>query len=286
MNAEITPTPPTPDLHLTERQLKRRRDVERLQQEGRACGAPPMGYKLTGKPGNRRLAPDEEQREIMAIVVRSRDEEGQSFDQASDTVEEYRASKEGRKPRSRGFRRGWSGRTCLRAYHAAKKLAEEGEPVPTHRRCSGCKESLPINRFTAKGKTCLTCRITRPLKKFEERVMGLTSANLIGKFRNGGRPLPASRQETRHRIQGALRNVMNLARRNPNSPELHEATEALATVLGRDLATNVPAEAMNESQLQDELRRQLRRELRPLLLEVQAEAAMLESNDATDKVEP
>ena len=222
----------------------------------------------------------------MGMVVKLRDEEGLSWGKISDRIEQYRAEQDGRRPRSRAFRTGWTPKTCWRAYHAMKRLMEQGEPVPTHRRCKDCGGSQPLDQFTEAGRVCLTCRITAPLKKFDARVLGVTSASLIGKFRNGGRPLPASRQETRHRIQGALRNVMNLARRNPNSPELHEAIEALTSALGRDLPVNVPAEAMNESQLQDELRRQLRRKLRPLLLEVQAEAAMLESNDATDKVEP
>ena len=281
MDVEITPTPPTPDGQPTERQLKRRRDVERLLREGRACGAPSMGYKLTGKPGNRRLVPDEEEREIMAIVVHSRDKEGQSFDQASDTVEEYRAAKEGRQPRSRGFRDGWSGRTCHRAYLAAKKLAEEGEPVPTHRRCSDCKESLPIEQFTTRGKTCLTCRITKPLKKFEERV-GATSADYIGKRRNGPRPSPAA--EIQHRVNGLVQDLERLAKRGSGA-ELLEAINSFSKALNRDLAITKPIEGMSQAELERTLSQQIRRELRPILTQIQAELEIANSSQPDHKTE-
>ena len=279
--------PSTNSFSPTAAQAKRRREVKRLQQEGRSCGQVPMGFRLVGRQGNRHLVPDLEQRRIMRMVVELREIEGLSYGRASDRVEEYVAEQEGRRPRSRAFRTGWTPKTCWRAYHAMKRLMEEGEPLVTHRRCHDCGGSLPIDQFTAvTGRVCVTCRITRPVKEFEERVMGLTSASLIGTIRNGGRPRPASRQETVHRLQGALQNVLNLARCNPSSPELHEAINALTTAMDRDLAANVPAEAMSESQLQSAFRRELRQALRPLLLAVQAEAAMRESNDLTDKVEP
>jgi len=284
MAAALTSAPSPNDQQPTDGQLKRRRLVERLRKEGRAYGQAPMGFRVVGKRGSRRLVPDDHQRRRMRLVAEWRDRDGMSWDQVSDALEEYVAGVEDRKPLSRGFRRGTTKKTAWRMYRAYKRL-EQGEPLATHRRCRNCGGSLPIDQFTATGRVCLVCRITRPLKEFEERVMGLTSASLIGTIRNGGRPRPASRQETVHRLQGAFQNVLNLARRKPNSAELHEAIEALTTALERDLAANVPAEAMSESQLQEELRSQLRRELRPVVLAAQAEFAMSESSGHMNEVE-
>ena len=283
MAAPTTSTPSPSDQQPTGGQLKRRRLVERLRKEGRAYGQTPMGFRVVGKRGSRRLVPDDHQRRRMRLVAEWRDRHGMSWDQISDALEEYVARLEDRKPLSRGFRRGTTKKTAWRMYRAFKQL-EVGEPQVTHRRCKTCQRSLLLNQFAPNGQVCVTCRITAPLKAFDER-LAVTAADLIGRTRNQDKPLPPSRAEIGHRIEGVIRNVLRLAKRNPRASELAESIEALVRALERDLATNVPAEAMGQAQLEQALCRRIRREIRPLLLEVQAELAMLGAIDSIDEVE-
>ena len=108
----------------------------------------------------------------MAWIVRLRDEENLSWRKISDQVEEYLARKAGQRPRSQGFRTGWTAKSCYRGYHSAKLLIA-GLPQPTHRRCKDCRRSLPVARFeqTDEGlcNICRECQVTRPIRTLEAR---------------------------------------------------------------------------------------------------------------------
>lgn len=82
-------------------------------------GRAPMGFKLSGKRGKRRVSiPDPEQRRIMGEIVRVRDKYNWSFDKISDYVDEWLAATEGRQQTPRWTKREWPTPRCRRAYYA------------------------------------------------------------------------------------------------------------------------------------------------------------------------
>ncbi len=91
-------------------------------------GHAPMGFKLVGPKGVRRVAvPDPEQHHVMAEIVRVRDKYGWSFKQVAEHIENWITEKTGRKPLTildmqKGGRRRWTSGKCRRAYDAELEL--------------------------------------------------------------------------------------------------------------------------------------------------------------------
>ncbi len=82
---------------------------------------------MVGKGKDKRLVWDTEVRAIMQRIVQLRDDEGQSFEQISDAIEERFAEAEGRKPLSPAHPdRQWKRQECHKAYQREKLYQEEG----------------------------------------------------------------------------------------------------------------------------------------------------------------
>ena len=93
-------------------------------------GHAPMGFKLVGQRGKRRVAvPDPEQRRIMGEIVRVRDKYGWPFMEISDYVDGWLAETEGRKRKPR-WERVWSEYRCTRAYHVERTLRNLPSTAP------------------------------------------------------------------------------------------------------------------------------------------------------------
>ena len=110
-----------------------------LHRQGRMRdGHAPLGFRLTGRRGDKRRAmvPDLEQRRIMAEIVRVRDKHGWMWVEIAPYIEKWVADKEGRKPRPPWVRRCWTCRRVRLAYDAEKALrngnsnATSSSPVP------------------------------------------------------------------------------------------------------------------------------------------------------------
>ena len=273
--------PPTSDSQPYEMQMRRRRPYAELRREGKGTGRAPFGFRWAGRRGNRHLVPDPEQRQIMQKVVELRDTEELSWGKISDRVEEHLAEQEGRRPRSLGFRAGWTPKSCSRAYRAMKQLLEQGEPLPTHKRCKTCRRSLPLAKFNTAGRECEMCRLTGPLRAFEERAV-VTAADLIGKRRADDGPLQPSAAELQHRVTGLIRDLERLVKQGRDT-ELAETIASFTQALSKDLAVTKPAEAMGDAELDRALGQQVRQLLRPALTQIQAELAMPDSDEPAEE---
>ena len=150
---------------------KRQHDVQRLRAEGRPVGPAPMGFTHRGARGRRYLVPDPEAQEIARKIVAWRDAEGLSWDNISDRVDLFLAERHDRPPTPRHRRPSWTPATCWRHYRRQKELAQASPPGATHRRCSACNRSLPLDHFARHGRyrrrACFACQAVQRFAAME-----------------------------------------------------------------------------------------------------------------------
>jgi DNA invertase Pin-like site-specific DNA recombinase len=90
-------------------------------------GKPPIGYKLIGPKSagmRRKLVPDMEQRKVMSVIVKLRDEQKMTWDAISEYIEQKLAAQENRKPIryvDQGKRK-WSRHRCQIGYENELKI--------------------------------------------------------------------------------------------------------------------------------------------------------------------
>jgi len=250
-----------------DRQLKRQMAVARLNREGRPAGKPRLGFRHVGRRKNRRAVPDQAQREILAMIVRLRDDEKLSWDKISDRVEEYRAAMENRRPLSRGFRRGWTNRSCIRGYRAAKEIAAGG-PAPTHRRCPDCGRSLLRERFPKRGALCVDCDTTAALRRADARRLAGLRESLVtlGRAVRAGDPTAKIEQYTAAivRLAGSpdlvgldVERIISQAPGSRKALEVLSAIAALGSLAQQPGATGPDVRALGDHELDNEVRRLL-----------------------------
>ena len=85
-----------------------------------------LGYKLEGPPKYRQWVPDEIELSIMAEIVRLRDDQGMTWQEVSDKIEQDLCTHEGREFNPSVFvKRKWSWEKCRRGYEAFKRFLTE-----------------------------------------------------------------------------------------------------------------------------------------------------------------
>jgi hypothetical protein len=154
---------------------RRRTAVKRLRREGRPCGPPRAGCRHRGPKNHRRTVPDAEGQEIMRLIVHWRDDEGLTFDQISNRVDEYLAEKHKRRPIPRCNRTEWTRGGVRSRYLKAKSQAVEDASPKQFRRCETCGQAKPFEEFSFhhngrkryRRRTCRSCRATRKLRQQE-----------------------------------------------------------------------------------------------------------------------
>ena len=101
---------------------------DRMEALGRTrTGKAPLGFRLVGPKGKRRMLVDERARRVMKEIVRVRDKHGWTWGKISDYIEEKTAEWEKREtiaPYDQGQRK-WNWQKCSRAYKQEKKLQGE-----------------------------------------------------------------------------------------------------------------------------------------------------------------
>lgn len=272
MDPHGTTAPPPHSTDPSSERDERRRLFEQLRREGRGWGQAPFGFRWVGRSGSRRLAPDPAQRELMALVVSLRDGEGLSWGKISDRIEEHLAEQEGRRPRSRGWRSGWTEKTCWRAYHAAKQIEAEGEPQVTHRRCSDCGHSLPIESFRGEQTTCQDCLLTAGFRRRDEQRQAIVVSGILAAARavEAGKPSENLRLIFQTIIDQAggmelfgidvEQTLVRLVRDHPGSKRVLDALSSLLRLLaesGHFAASEEGVQNLSAQELDDEIRKEL-----------------------------
>lgn len=112
----------------------RAKSVKRwLREHGRALGGPPpLGFKVVGKRGDRRLEIDEDMLPILAEITRLRDEKGLTWEQISIDISRRISEWNGRRFFPARHPRLWPITKCRRAYRSYREICERfGRPAKT-----------------------------------------------------------------------------------------------------------------------------------------------------------